>query len=237
VYGVTARVVPALLVPTARAMSWLPFLAAAGFGLLIVAVPAAMSVVLSDEDLVRLLRLAALCGALGVAFLLDDPAARLIATVPTPRVVRHAVRAAVALAAAALWWAAVVATTVAGAHKEVAAHLPLWDASLEAAAFATAALALAAARSRNGTAGAGAMAAPAALVLAFLLSRLPERLALLVVPGDPRWEAAHDRWAVLLAVAVAGLLWAGHEPVSARRFRTSRLAGPRSVRGGRRPGP
>ncbi|MCW6010938.1 hypothetical protein K1W54_41285 [Micromonospora sp. CPCC 205371] len=233
----TARVVPALLAPTARAMSWPPFLAAAGFGLVIVAVPAAMTVVLSGEDLVRLLRLTALCGALGVAFLLDDPAARMAATAPTPRVVRHAVRAAVALAAAAVWWAAVVAITVVGAGKEVAARLPLWDASLEAAAFASAALALAAARSRNGSAGAGAVAAPAALVLALLLSRLPERLAMLVAPGDPRWEAAHDRWAALLAAAVVGLLWAGHEPVRARRSRTSRRAGPRSVRPGRRPGP
>ncbi|GLH98739.1 hypothetical protein [Phytohabitans aurantiacus] len=231
-YGVTARAVPALLAPTARAMSWLPFLAAAGFGLVIVAVPAAMTVVLSDEDLIRLLRLAGLCGAVGVAFLLDDPAARVIATVPTPRVVRHAVRAAVALVAAALWWVAVVAITVAGADKEVAAHLPVWDASLEAVAFASAALALAAARSRGSGAGAGVVAAPAVLVLALLLSRLPERLAMLVAPGDPRSDAAHDRWAALLALAIAGLLWAGHEPVSARRFRgqgfrTSRRADPR----------
>lgn len=236
-YGVNPRVVPALLAPTLRAMSWLPFLAAAGLGLLIVAVPAALSTVFSDEDLVRLLRIAAICGALGIAFLLDDPAARLIATVPTPRVVRHAVRAALALTATALWWAAVVAATVAGADDEVAAHLPLWDTTLEAAAFAGCALALAAARSRNGTTGAGPVAAPVVLVLALLLTRLPERLAMMVVPADPRWDAAHDRWAILLAAAAGVLLLASHEPVRARRFRTSRLTGPRSAPGARRPGP
>ncbi|GFJ95661.1 hypothetical protein [Phytohabitans rumicis] len=148
-YGVTARVVPVLLARTARAMSWLPFLVAAGFGIAIAAVPAAMSVALSDEDLIRLLRVAAVCGALGVAFLLDDPAARSLATVPVPRIVRHAVRAALALAAAGLWWAAVLAITVGGAEHGVGATLPLWDASVEAAALAGVGLVCAAVRVRG----------------------------------------------------------------------------------------
>ncbi|BCB88763.1 hypothetical protein [Phytohabitans suffuscus] len=99
------RVLPALVVPTARAMPWRPFAAAAGLGLLIVAVPALSGVSLRDRDLATLLRLAAACGAVGAAFLLDDPAARGLAAVPTPRLARQLVRAVLAALAVTVWWA------------------------------------------------------------------------------------------------------------------------------------
>lgn len=204
-----ARTVPALVAPTARAMPWHLFLAAAGLGLLAVALPAASTISLRDVDLVALLRLAATCGAVGVAFLLDDPATRSLATLPTPRWTRQLVRATLATAAAGTWWAALLAITVAGAQDGAADTLSLPGLTLEAATLAAVALALAATRLRTSTDGAaGVLAAPAVLVLALAATMLPARWALFVKPGDPRWPAAHDRWALLLAAALAALLWA-----------------------------
>ncbi|MGN9907477.1 hypothetical protein ACTMTJ_07960 [Phytohabitans sp. LJ34] len=211
-----ARTVPALLVPTARAMPWALFLAAAGLGLVIVAGPAVSTVSLRDEDLLGLLRVAAACGAVGIAFLLDDPAARSIATVPTPRLLRHLLRAALAAAVAGAWWAALLGATVAGAEDGAAATLRLGGVTIEAAALAATALALAAARLRMGDGAAGLLAGPGVLVLATAAVLLPARWALYVPPGDDRWAAAHGRWALLLAAALIALLWAGRDPVHRR---------------------
>ncbi|MBW6434805.1 hypothetical protein KZ829_13760 [Actinoplanes hulinensis] len=200
------RVLPLLVFPAARATPWTAFLAAAGVGLAIVAVPAVLRVELTAEDLVGLLRAAAVCGALGLAFLLDDPAARTVATVPTPRPLRYAARAGVILPAAAAWWALVLTITGDGAL------LPLGGVTVEAAALGGVALAVGAVRLRSGDNG-GIVAAPAVLVLVIAASRIPPDLALYVPPGDERWAAAHDRWAVLLAAAVAVSVWAVAEPV------------------------
>ncbi|GGN92416.1 ABC transporter [Actinoplanes lobatus] len=202
----SVRVLPLLVLPAARATPWTAFLAAAGVGLTIVAVPAALRVELTAEDLVGLLRAAAVCGALGLAFVLDDPAARTIATVPTPRPLRYAARAGVILPAAAAWWALVLTITGAG---DV---LPLGGVTVEAAALGGVALAAGAVRLRSGDSG-GIVAAPAVLVLVVAASRIPPKLALFVPPGDERWAAAHDRWAVLLAAAVVVSVWAAAEPV------------------------
>lgn len=212
----TVTVLFLLLAPSARAAPWGAFLAAAGLGLAIVAVPAATTVTLSDEDLVGLLRAAAVCGALGAGFLLDDPAARSIATVPTPRPIRYAARAGVILPALAVWWAAVLAVTVAGAEHGIGATLPLGRITLEAAALGAVALAVAVIRLRGPRDSGGIVASPVLLVLVMAASLLPQRMALFVPPDDTQWAAAHDRWAMLLAVAVVGSVWATREP--ARRW-------------------
>ncbi|GGN44444.1 hypothetical protein FHR83_004508 [Actinoplanes campanulatus] len=205
----SVRALPLLVLPAARATPWTAFLAAAGVGLAIVAVPAVFRVELTVEDLVGLLRAAAVCGALGLAFLLDDPAARTIATVPTPRPLRYAARAGVILPAAAAWWALVLTITGHGAL------LPLGGVTVEAAALGAVALAVGAVRLRSGDNG-GIVAAPAVLVLVVAASRIPPHLALYVPPGDERWAAAHHRWAALLAAAVLVSVWAAVEPVRAR---------------------
>ncbi|WIM99004.1 hypothetical protein ACTOB_002632 [Actinoplanes oblitus] len=207
----SVRVLALLLRPAARATPWVAFLAAAGVGLAIVAVPAVLSVTLSPADLVGLLRAAAVCGALGVAFLLDDPAAATIATVPTPRPVRYAARAGVALPPLAAWWALTLAVTVAGAEHGTAAGLPLGGVTVEAAALGAAAFAVAAVRPRGGV-----VAAPAVLALVAAASQFPPALAFYVPPGDDRWAAAHGRWGVLLALAVAGAVSAVMEPARRR---------------------
>jgi hypothetical protein len=218
--GLSVRVIPLLMAPAARATPWRAFLAAAGPGLAIVAVPAA-TMTLTDKDLVGLLRAAALCGALGVGFLLDDPAARTIATVPTPRPVRYAARAAVILPVATAWWALVVAVTVAGAEHGIGATLPLGGVTVEAAALGAVTLAVAAARLRSRPDSGGIVAFPILLALVMAASMLPQGMELFVPPDDTEWAAAHDRWAVLLAVAVAGSMWASPEP--ARRWTRGRV--------------
>jgi hypothetical protein len=213
----SVRVLPLLIRPAARAMPWTAFLVAAAVGLAIVGVPAAFPVLLSDEDLVGLLRAAAVCGALGAGFLLDDPAARTVATVPTSRPLRYAARAGVVLPSVAVWWALVLAVTVGGAEEGAGAALPLGDVTVEAAALGAVALAVSAVRlRRDGSIAGGVVAGPVVLALVVVASRLPPGLVLYVPPGDGRWDAAHDRWGVLLAVAVAGMVWAALEP--ARRW-------------------
>ncbi|TDC84195.1 ABC transporter [Micromonospora sp. KC606] len=212
----SVRVVPRLFRPVARAMPWWTFLAAAGLGLAIVTVPAATAVTLTGEDLVGLLRVAAVCGALGVGFLLDDPAARSIATVPTPRPVRYAARAGVILPAAAVWWALVLAVTVAGAEDGIGATLPLGGVTVEAAALGGVALAVAAVRLRGRPDSGGLLAFPVLLGLVMAARLLPDRMALFVPPDDTEWARTHERWAVLLVVAVAVSTWASQEP--ARRW-------------------
>lgn len=210
-YGLSVRVLPSLLAPTARVLPWAPLLTATGLGLAIVSVPAAMSVTLGPPDLSGLLRAAAVCGALGMAFGLDDPAARSLETVPTPRPLRYAVRVATLVAAAAAWWAVALAVTVAGAEQGIGAALPLRGLTLEAAGIAAVALAVAAVRLRLRPDGGGLVAAPAVLALVLAASALPQRVALFVSPDSDLWRAAHERWVVVLALAVGALAWASRQ--------------------------
>jgi hypothetical protein len=193
-------------------MRWGPFAAAAGLGLAVVAVPAVLSVRVTTGPLITLLRVAAACGALGVAFLLDDPSTRTIPTVPTSRLVRHAVRAAIALPVAATWWAATLVVSTTGVKAPVAHALPRAALTVEAAALVAIAFVLAASGLRVNTDGtAGPLAAPALLVLLAGVWFLPYKVALVLAPTDPHWSAAHRRWAALLAVAVIGFVWASRD--------------------------
>jgi hypothetical protein len=207
--------------------------ASAGLGLAIVAVPAVLSVRLTAGHLTTLLRIAAACGALGVAFLLDDPATRTTATVPTSRLTRHLVRAGIALPVTAIWWAATLAVAPLGAKAGVAAALPRAALTLEAAALVTAAFVLAAGGLRLTTDGsAGTLAAPALLILLAIVWFMPHRVALVLTPTDPQWASAHHRWAAILIAAVIGFFWVSRESPHwaaarrsarhARRIRTSR---------------
>jgi hypothetical protein len=197
--------------PVVRAVRRGALLGAGGAGLAMVAVPAALNTVLQTENLVVLLRLAALCLAVGAAFTLDDPAKPTTATTPVPAWLGGAIRAVAGLLGAGAGWAAAVAITLAGAQEGTGKALPLAGLTLEAATLAVLGLAFAAlgwARSPRGVVG--AVAAPALLVAAAVAASLPRHLTLLAPVGDAAgWAAAHRRWAVLLAaaavVAVAGL--------------------------------
>ncbi|MFI9832476.1 ABC transporter [Streptomyces sp. NPDC051913] len=209
--GGQVRLIGALLVPALRTLPWRALGAAGAVGLLIVSM--ARLTEEADEFLaLNLLRAAALAFALGLGFLLDDPARHTTAAVPTRRPVRHALRLALVAPVTAMWWSAAVLLVPEDIRP------PVGDVTLEAgAAFALALAASAAAirctqAAEPGQAVAGAMLTTA--VLGLLLC--PERWALFVGTEDPRWAAAHDRWGMVLAGAV--LVWGvcGPEPLKRR---------------------
>src|SRR6266568_3143317 len=168
------RLVPALLVPTARAIGWAPPLAAFALsvGLLVLAVRRGAS---SAEGLVVWLRIMMVAGSL---------------------LLRRALRVALLLPATAAWWAAAV-WRVRAVHPGV--PLPVAALTLEVGALLTITIALAAAGSRLAPERrGGVMAAPALLAVTGAAVLLPARVALYAQPGSPGWAAAHQRWAMLL---------------------------------------
>ncbi|MEU0030388.1 ABC transporter [Streptomyces sp. NPDC006335] len=208
----------ALVAAVARTVPWRAVGTGAVVGLLVVALPRLLS---GSPDAwlgLTLLRAAALVFALGLTFLLDDPARRLTTPVPTRRWVRSGLRVALAAPVAALWWAAALALL----PKE--ARPPLGAVTLEAAATAVLALAAASVAVRfTDEPEPGPSVAAGLLTLALLAPLLlPTRWDLFVPVGDPNWEAAHVRWAVVLVGAV--LLGASCAPEPVRGLRSRRAS-------------
>ncbi|MEU3732987.1 ABC transporter [Streptomyces sp. NPDC033538] len=205
----------ALAVPVWRTLPWRALAAAGTAGLLLAATPVVVGAEPSPWETLTLLRGTALIGALGLAFLLDDPARHLTAPLPARRPLRQALRVALVAPLAALWWTAVLLLAPSASRP------PAGDVTLEAAALGVLALAGAATAVRLTDEARPGPSIAAALLLTAVLAPLliPEGWALFVPPDDPRWPSAHDRWAVLLgAVAV---VWGvcGPEPVGRRRTR------------------
>jgi hypothetical protein len=208
------RLVPALLVPTARAVGWLPALAAFALSLGLLALAVRPGLDTPPAELVRWLRLAMVAAALGYAFLLDDPSEPTTEGVAGSLLLRRTLRVALLLPATAAWWVAVL-WRVRAVHPEL--PLPVAALTLEAAALLAVTLALAAAGShlapeRRG----GVVAAPALLTLATAAFLLPARLALYAPPGGATWDGAHRRWAALLGLALAGFTLASRDPAHRR---------------------
>ncbi|MGW4549513.1 ABC transporter [Streptomyces violaceorubidus] len=204
-----------LVGPLWRTVPWRVLAVAGALGLLIVGTPLATGAEPASWQTLLLLRGAALSGGLGLAFLLDDPARHLTAPVPTPRLVRQALRAALVAPFAALWWAAVLLLTPSASRP------PVGGITLEAVAVGAFALAAAALAVRLTDETRPGPFVAASLLLAAVLGPLlaPEDWALFVQAGDPRWPLAHERWAVLAAAtAVAGAV-CGPEPLGRRRGR------------------
>ncbi|GHA53444.1 ABC transporter [Streptomyces purpurascens] len=156
-----------------------------------------------------LLRVAILAFAMGLVFLLDDPARHTTATVPTPRPVRIALRVGLVAPVVAAWWTAALLLVPRDLRPPVA------DITLEAgSAFALAVAAAVVAVRRSDIARPGPRLAAGLLTSAMLaLLFWPGRWALFVPVQDERWAAAHDRWAVVaVAALLVGVLGAG-EPV------------------------
>jgi hypothetical protein len=199
----------------ARTVPWRALGVGAGVGLLAVGLPRLFAG--PDAWLaLTLLRAAALAFALGLTFLLDDPARHLTTPVPTRRWVRTSLRVVLVAPVAALWWTAALALVPAGVRPPVGAV------TLEAAA--TAALALAAAatavRLSDEPEPGPSMAAGVLTAAALTPLLVPGRWTLLAAVGDPGWGAAHERWGVLLAVAV--VVWGVCAPEPVRRFQPVR---------------
>ncbi|MEV5549376.1 ABC transporter [Streptomyces sp. NPDC052309] len=207
----------ALAGPVRRTLPWRALGAAGAVGLLIAGVPRVTGAQPNPWQTLVLLRGIALVGALGLAFLLDDPARHLTAAVPTRRPVRQALRAALVAPLVALWWTAVLLLA------PPASRPPAGDITLEAAVTCVFALAGAAVAVRLTDEPRPGPGVAAALLVSAALAPLlaPESWALFVPSADERWAAAHDRWAVLLVVAVVGWGVCGPEPVARRRRRAT----------------
>ncbi|GGO87047.1 ABC transporter [Wenjunlia tyrosinilytica] len=208
--------VVALLAPTWRTLPWAPLAAGGTLGLALVGAPALLPLTLPPVVLVDLVRVAALSGALGAAFLLDDPAGHTTGAVPTPRLLRHSLRTALLLPLAAGWWVAVLA--VARLAPASGAGLPYGALTVEAAALTACSVACAAGVLRwGGGTAAGSTAGPAVIVLSASLAAVPHRYRLFVAVDDPHWADVHRYgWAGLLAAAVCGWFAWSLQPTTRR---------------------
>jgi hypothetical protein len=208
------RLVPALLVPTARAVGWGAPLAgfALSLGLLGLAVRPGLE--LPAGRLVLWLRIAMTVGALGCAFLLDDPSEPTTEGVAGSLLLRRTLRVALLLPATAAWWVGVV-WRVRAVHPGL--PLPVAALTLEAAALLAVTVALAAAGSRLAPERrGGVVAAPALLALACAAFLLPSPVALYAQPGSAAWDGAHQRWALLLGLALVAFAAASRDPAHRR---------------------
>jgi hypothetical protein len=186
--------------------------AAAGLGPALGAVARLMPGGYGTAFAVMLLRVAAVALALGLAFLLDDPARHATAAVPTRRVVRSGVRMVLVAPVAALSWTTALLLVPAQARP------PVGDLTLEAAALAALALAGAASAVRfTDRSRPGAAVAAALLTVTLLATLLPERGALFAAVGTPGWAVAHQRWAALLTLTLLAGAALLPEPVRRRR--------------------
>ena len=235
--GRQLRLVPALLVPTTHAVGWGPPLAAFTVSLGLLALAVRPGSVLEAEELEQWLRIAIVTGALGWAFLLDDPSEPTTEGVAGSLLLRRALRVALLLPATAAWWVAVV-WRIRAVYPAVS--LPVAAFTLEAAALLAVTLALAAAGSRLAPERrGGVVAAPALLALAFAATLLPGRVALYAQPVSAAWDGAHRRWALLLGLALAAFAAASRDPAHRRlpsQLRRLAHVSPAAARHGRKPG-
>ncbi|MEV6180804.1 ABC transporter [Streptomyces sp. NPDC052015] len=206
---------PALLrslVPSLwRTLPWRALGVAGGSGLLLAAALRWEERAPGEGSTLGVLRLIALSGALGLAFLLDDPARHTTATTPVGRPLRAGLRLALVAPLLALWWATTLLLIPGQARP------PLGPATLEAAAVAATALALATVAVRFTDAAEVGRATVLRLgVAAALVLLVPERWGLSAVPGEPWWEATQARWTVVLGVTVAATALGTPEPLRRR---------------------
>ncbi|KOW00145.1 ABC transporter [Streptomyces sp. NRRL B-1140] len=192
-----------MVVPVHRTVPWAAIGAAGAAGLLLAALTRTGET--AERLSLYLLRAAILAFAMGLAFLLDDPARHTTSTVPTPRPVRIALRTALAVPATAAWW------TVALLLVPPEVRPPVGDLTLEAGAAFAAAVAGGAAAMRFGEPTRPGLPVAVGLLTTSVLVMLfwPGRWALFVPVEDERWAAAHERWGLVLGGAVLlGAAWA-----------------------------
>jgi hypothetical protein len=208
------RLVPALLVPTARAVGWGPPLAGFTVSLGLLALAVRPGLAMPADLLVLWLRITMTVGALGCAFLLDDPSEPTTEAVAGSLLLRRTLRVALLLPATTAWWAATL-WRVQALHPRV--PLPVAALTLEAVALLAVAMALAAAGSRLAPERrGGVVAAPALLAVVSAASLLPDRIALYAQPASATWTGAHQRWALLLALALGAFAAASRDPAHRR---------------------
>jgi len=167
------------------------------------------------------IRLACVVAAAAAAFVLDDAALRTVAAVPLAWSVRLALRAALALAYVTILyglvvgWLAVVGPGMLPADVLAALAVELL------ALLCIGLLGSAAAMSWFGYCEPGFAVSSGVAIVAVALLTLPSRFEF-YAPLGAQWDAAHDRWLVVLVLAVVALLCAGRDPASALSIRRVR---------------
>jgi hypothetical protein len=201
----TVAVLRTLLGPDLRAARTLPLLGAGVVGVAGTGCPALFSAHVQPDAAALLLRIATVLTAIGLACLLDDPAARTTVVVPVSRGLRSGLRMALGLLVFGLFWGASAGLARLGVAADARQSLPVGGLAVEGLTLAVGTLALALFGVRRSALGAGSLvAAPAVTLFVAAALFLPEGLELFPVPGDPNWSDATLRWSVLLVVALAG---------------------------------
>lgn len=151
--------------------------------------------------------------ACAVAFAVDDPSYDVLAASPTSLRRRVLTRVGLATAVAGGIWGGLLLLA-----ESVGGDVPAAALTVEAAALASfAAAAAVALQTWRGTPEPGLLVAPAVAGAVLAANLLPARWALLApAPGAPGWEAAHQRWAAVLCLALL-VAAAGTRDRAARR--------------------
>lgn len=205
---IRARQFPHMLGPTLRAMPWGPFLAAGFLAVAYVWLEAPGRFV---GERIQVLRLGVLLACLGASFVLDDRTEDTLGYVPTPLLLRRAVRLVLALpVAAAFWWLLIKL----GGQIPKAAGGPLPRAGLTREALAVLFIAFAASSLGSRLAAdrlGGVVGAPLTLGILPVVALVPQARQLVISsPADPLWKHAHNIWgSVFLVALVMFIYWSG----------------------------
>lgn len=163
-----------------------------------------------ESDTALRLLLVGLATAVAIALVWDDRCAPVTAATPVGLPAVRRGRGLVLSAALVAGWG-----VCAWAADRAVPDLPVTAMAVLVLGLAVATLAVTGvlARGRDGE-PVGTYPVPVLLVLLLLLSRLPDRWALLVAPTDADWPAARDRWLLLLVVAAVLTGWVLRDPAT-----------------------
>ncbi|MGW0535149.1 hypothetical protein [Streptomyces sp. NPDC003032] len=208
-----------LLRPEFRAARTLPLWCGAALGVTVCAVPGVFSITVGSGPAAALLHLAAVLGSLGLAFVLDDPAATTTSQCPSPWWLRRSLRVAGGLLVVVTAWAIDTVLVSAALDDELRPAFPHLDVAVETLALAllAVALTLVGLRYTQGRAG-GPVAASGLIVIVLTLLLLPDDLAFFVDPSQvEHWESATTRWyGAALAALAATLVLLPRRPAERR---------------------
>ena len=214
-----------LVRPTAKAMPWRPVIWAAVLAIVYVWKEAPGAYI---DYRVLVLRVAALLVCMGAAFVLDDATEDTISHLPSPLLLRRALRVALLLPLVAATWFLLVYLAGDVAPRD-GGPMPVGDITLEAATLLATALAAACigARVTSDRLG-GVAAAPILLAVIAVALFLPGNYKLIVSVGDPRWANVHDTWRMALTVAVVVFVYVNRSPGTYRTMSHLRALRPAS---------
>jgi len=214
-----------LVRPTARAISWRPVIWAAVLAMIYVWKEAPGAYI---DYRVLVLRVAALLVCMGAVFVLDDGTEDTISHVPSPLLLRRALRVGLLLPLVGATWFLLIYLTGDVAPSD-GGPVPVGDITLEATTLLATALAAAciAARLTSDRLG-GVAAAPILLAVVAAALFLPGNYKLIVSVGDPRWENVHDAWRIALAVVVCLFVYVNRSPGTYRTMSRLRALRPAS---------